>query len=85
MMLMLNEIIKHLDGSDALYDFVDAVVKVRLKMTRDMYIIELNRLFSMDELTKPQKQDYKQLLGDVVAIDRVLEFYGWTEDDDVHD
>lgn len=82
---MLNEIIKHLDGSDALYDFVDAVVKVRLKMTRDMYIIELNRLFSMDELTKPQKQDYKQLLGDVVAIDRVLEFYGWTEDDDVHD
>lgn len=82
---MLNEIIKHLSGSEALHEFVDAVVKVRLKMTRDMYTIELDRLFSMDELTEPQKQDYEQLLGDVTAIDRVLEFYGWTEDDDVHD
>jgi len=82
---MLNEIIKHLNGSEALYDFVDAVAVVRLKMTRDMYIIELDRLFSMDDLTETQKQDYEQLLGDVVAIDRVLEFYGWTEDADVHD
>ena len=82
---MLSEIIKHLDGSDALYDFADAVVVVRLKMSREMYLEEIERLGNMDEFTEWQKQDYEQLLGDVIAIDRVLEFYGWTEDDDVHD
>ena len=79
---MLSEIIKHLDGSEALHDFADAVVVVRLKMSREMYLEEIERLGNMDELKEFQKQDYDQLLGDVIAIDRVLEFYGWTEDDD---
>ena len=79
---MLNEIAKYLEGSDTMYDFADAVVVVRLKMSREMYLEEIERLGFMDELKEFQKQDYEQLLGDVIAIDRVLEFYGWTEDDD---
>ena len=81
---MLNEIVKHLEGSDALYDLADAVVVVRLKMSRQMYLEEIERLGNLDELKEFQKQDYEQLLGDIVAIDRVLGFYGWTEDEDVH-
>ena len=79
---MLNEIIKHLDGSDALYDFVDAVVKVRLKMTRDMYLNEIERLDNLSELSEPQKQDYKELSGDIAAIQRVLNFYTFTEENE---
>ena len=82
---MLNEIVKHLDGSDALYDFADAVVQVRLKMTRDMYEDEIQRLNSMGSLSKVQQEDFSMLKGDVEALTRVLGFYGYdveeTDDD----
>ena len=77
---MLNEIYKHLEGSDTIYDFADAVIAVRLKMTRDMYLDEIERLNKMQDLNEWQKQDYEDLSGDVLAINRVLGFYTWTED-----
>ena len=73
---MLSEVIKHLDGHDAFYDFADAVVTVRLKMTRDMYQDELNRLDSMKPLSKVQQEDFDMLTGDVEAINCVIKFYG---------
>ena len=76
---MLNEIYKELEGSDTLYDFADAVVKVRLKMTRDMYLEEIARLENRQKLSEPQMQDYEELSGDVVAITRVINFYGFEE------
>lgn len=79
---MLSEIIKHLSGSEALHDFVDAVVNVRLKMTRDMYLNEIERLDNLSELSEPQKQDYKELSGDIAAIQRVLNFYTFTEENE---
>jgi hypothetical protein len=79
---MLNEIYKHLEGSDTVYDFADAVVVVRLKMTRDMYLDEIERLDNLQELNEWQKEDYEDLSADVLAINRVLGFYTWTEDDD---
>ena len=77
---MLNEIIKHLDSSDALYDFADAVVQVRLKMTRDMYREEIERLGFIEELSKGQRQDYQELSGDIIALTRVISFYGYDEE-----
>lgn len=77
---MLNEIYKHLEGCDSIYDFADAVIVVRLKMTRDMYLDEIERLNKMQDLNEWQKQDYEELSGDVAAINRVLGFYTWTED-----
>lgn len=75
---MLNEIVKHLDGTDVLYDLADAVVVVRLKMTLDMYLEEIDRLDRRSILTEPQRQDYEELSGDIVAIQRVLGFYTLT-------
>lgn len=79
---MLNEIYKHLEGSDTLYDFADAVMSVRLKMTRDMYLEEIAHLDNLSELSETQKQDYEELSGDIVAIQRVLGFYSLTEEND---
>jgi hypothetical protein len=76
---MLNEIIKHLDSSDALYDFADAVVAVRLKMTRDMYEDEIQRLNSLGSLSKVQQEDFDILTADVEALTRVLGFYGYDD------
>ena len=77
---MLSEIAKHLEGSDTMYDFADAVVVVRLKMSREMCVEEIERLDFIDELSGWQRQDYQELLDDIIAIDRVLEFYGRTEE-----
>jgi hypothetical protein len=82
---MLSEVLKHLDGHDALYDFADAIVQVRLKMTREMYREELQRLNNMGSLSKVQQEDFSMLKGDVEALTRVLGFYGYdveeTDDD----
>ena len=79
---MLNEIIKHLDGHDALYDFADAIVQVRLKMTREMYREELQRLNSMGPLSNVQQEDFNILTGDVEALTRVMAFYGFDEENE---
>ena len=77
---MLSEIIKHLDGHDALYDFADAIVQVRLKMTREMYREELQRLNNMGSLSNVQQEDFNELTGDVEALTRVVAFYGFDEE-----
>ena len=77
---MLSEVLKHLDGHDALYDFADAIVQVRLKMTREMYREELQRLNNMGSLSNVQQEDFNDLTGDVEALTRVLNFYGFDEE-----
>jgi len=79
---MLSEIYKELEGSDAMYGFADAVVKVRLKGTRDMYLEEIARLDNMQKLSEPQMQDYEELSGNVIAITRVINFYEFEENYD---
>lgn len=79
---MLSEILKHLDGHDALYDFADAIVQVRLKMTREMYREELQRLNDMGSLSNAQQEDFNDLTGDVEALTRVLNFYGFDEENE---
>lgn len=77
---MLSEVLKHLDGHDALHDFADAIVQVRLKMTREMYREELQRLNNMGSLSNVQQEDFNDLTGDVEALTRVLNFYGFDEE-----
>lgn len=79
---MLSEILKHLDGHDALYDFADVIVQVRLKMTREMYREELKRLNNMGSLSKVQQEDFNILTGDVEALTRVINFYGFDEENE---
>ena len=79
---MLSEILKHLDGHDALYDFADAIVQVRLKMTREMYREELQRLNNMGALSNVQQEDFNILTGDVEALTRVMAFYGFDEENE---
>ena len=79
---MLIDVLKHLDGHDALYDFADAIVQVRLKMTREMYREELQRLNNMGSLTNVQQEDFNILTGDVEALTRVLNFYGFDKENE---
>ena len=79
---MLSEILKHLDGHDALYDFADAIVQVRLKMTREMYREELQRLNNMGSLSNVEQEDFNNLTGDVEALTRVLDLYGFDEENE---
>ena len=79
---MLSEVLKHLDGHDALYDFADAIVQVRLKMTREMYREELQRLNNMGSLSNAQQEDFNILTGDVEALTRVINFYGFDEENE---
>ena len=77
---MISEILKHLDGHDVLYDFADAIVQVRLKMTREMYREELQRLNNMGSLSNGEQEDFNNLTGDVEALTRVMAFYGFDEE-----
>ena len=79
---MLNEIAKYLEGSDTMYDFADAVVVVRLKMSREMYREELQRLNNMGSLSNVQQEDFNELTGDVEALTRVLNFYGFDKENE---
>jgi hypothetical protein len=79
---MLSEILKHLDGHDALYDFADAIVQVRLKMTREMYREELQRLNNMGSLSNAQQEDFNILTGDVEALTRVINLHGFDEENE---
>jgi hypothetical protein len=79
---MLSEVLKHLDGHDALYDFADAIVQVRLKMTREMYREELQKLNNMGSLSNAQQEDFNILTGDVEALTRVINFYGFDEENE---
>ena len=82
---MLNEIAKHLEGSVNVYDFADAITVVRLKMTRDMYLEELDLLNYKKSWTEAQDEDYFMLLKDVEALDRVIGFYDFTDGEDEGD
>ena len=79
---MISEILKHLDGHYALYDFADVIVQVRLKMTREMYREELQRLNNMGSLSNVEQEDLNNLTGDVEALTRVLNLYGFEEENE---
>ena len=78
--IMLKEIYEYLEKSETIYDFADAVVVVRLRQTRDMYIEELDRLDKLPILNDAQVQDYEELAEDVVALDRIIKMYHFDED-----
>lgn len=78
---MLKDIYQYLEKSENICDFADAVVVVRLKLTRDLYMQELDRLYNLTKLNAAQQEDYETLSGDIVAIDRIIKLYDWTGDD----
>ena len=77
---MLKDIYEYLEKSESIYDFADAVVVVRLRQTRDMYLEELDRLDNLTTLNDAQQEDYETLSGDIVALDRIIKLYDWTGD-----
>lgn len=77
---MLKEIYQYLEKSESIYDFADAVVVVRLRQTRDLYMQELDRLDKLSTLNNAQQEDYETLSGDIVALDRIIKLYHWTGD-----
>ena len=78
---MLKDIYKYLEKSESIYDFADAVVVVRLRQTRDLYLQELDSLYNLTKLNAAQQEDYETLSSDVLALDRIIKLYDWTGDD----
>lgn len=78
---MLKDIYQYLEKSESIYDFADAVVVVRLKQTRDLYMQELDSLYNLTKLNAAQQEDYETLSSDVLALDRIIKHYDWTEYD----
>lgn len=76
---MLSEVYKYLEKSESIYDFADAVVVVRLRMTRDLYKEELHKLRNLSKLSASQQEDLEELIDDIDALDRVINFYGWMD------
>lgn len=79
---MLKDIYAYLEKSESIYDFADAVVVVRLRQTRDLYMQELDSLYNLTKLNAEQQEDYETLSSDVLALDRIIKLYDWTEDSD---
>ena len=77
---MLKDIYQYLEKSESIYDFADAVVVVRLRQTRDLYMQELDSLYNLAKLNAAQQEDYETLSSDVIALDRIIKLYDWTED-----
>ena len=78
--MMLKDIYQYLEKSESIYDFADAVVVVRLRQTRDLYMQELDSLYNLTKLNAAQQEDYETLSSDVIALDRIIKLYDWTED-----
>lgn len=76
---MLSEVYKYLEKSESIYDFADAVVVVRLRMTRDLYKEELQQLRNLSRLSASQQEDLEELIDDIDALDRVINFYEWMD------
>lgn len=76
---MLSEVYKYLEKSESIYDFADAVVVVRLRMTRDLYKEEVQQLTNRTELSAAQQEDLEGLIDDIDALDRVINFYEWMD------
>lgn len=72
---MLTEILKELDGSDALYDLVDAATIAQLRSSLGVCLDELTHLAGKQELSKGEREDKIALCEDVIALKRVLNFY----------
>lgn len=77
---MLNEIYKELEGTDAFYDFADAVVTVRLRAIKDMYITEVECISNERQLNDWQKKDLDELTNDIAALKRVIGLFTISED-----
>ena len=77
---MLKDIYVYLEKSESIYEFADAVVVVRLRHTRDLYMQELDLLDKLSTLNDAQQEDYETLSGDIVALDRIIKLYDWTGD-----
>ena len=67
---MLKDIYQCLENTETIYEFADAVVVVRLRQTRDLYMQELDLLDKLSTLNEAQQEDYETLSGDIVAPDR---------------
>ena len=79
---MLSEVYKYLEKSESIYDFADAVVVVRLRTTLDLCKKEVELLTRLKNLSSAQREDLEELTGDIEAIERVINFYSWVDEDE---
>ena len=72
---MLTEILKELDGSDALYDLVDAATIAQLRSSLGVCLDELTHLTGKQEVSKGEREYMVEVCEDILALKRVLTFY----------
>ena len=72
----MNKLFENLMKSPAMYDLMDAVVVERLKESRDICIEERERLDKIDNREPYQEEDWQELVQDIHALNRIIEYYG---------
>jgi len=63
---------------EAVWELIDHLVLERLKETRDLCVVERNRLIdtrNTRELRRHEEDDYYCVVLDIQALDRVIDYY----------
>lgn len=72
----MNKLIDNLMKTEAMHDLLDAVVVERLKESRDICIEERERLDTIEDRKPHQEEDWQELVQDIHALDRIINYYG---------
>ena len=62
--------------TEAMHDLLDTVVVERLKESRDICIEERKRLDNIEDRKPHQEEDWQELVQDIHALDRIINYYG---------
>jgi len=74
---MWSDILKEiLNKGDALMDICDSVCIVRLRQIIEWSHEEMRRIKGREEITDVMWADYEELISDVLAANRLLEYFG---------
>ena len=75
----VSEVLKNLAGTSAAVEIMNEIVLGVLTSSRETLILERERL---DEIAKTrplsdfEQEDWEMIVQDIVAIDRVIDYYG---------
>ena len=72
----MNKLIENLLKSPAMHDLLDAVVAERLKESRDICIAQRESLDKIKDRKPHQEEDWQDLVQDIHALNRLINYYG---------
>ena len=72
----MNKLFENLMKTNAMHDLLDAIVVERLKESRDICIEQRESLDKIKNREPHQEEDWQELVQDIHALDRIINYYG---------